>query len=172
MYYLCLCKAFWIVSCLIRPPCLPVIYAICFKGWISKYISACIIKTSHLQIGWISRIIWRRLHGSRWELVFFLLLLLFCFFFSTRQWGKILEAKKQQKKKKKKKLKTPPAHSVCRNTQAEIYPVHIQSSNVSLSFQRALIKNHQSAIYSICSLKSIFHSALLRCCLWLTSIKH
>lgn len=97
-----------------------------------------------------------------------LLFWVFFVFFLTRQWRKFWRQKSNRKKKRKEKLKTPPAHSVCRTTQAEIYPMHIQSSNVSLSFQRALIKNHRSAIYSICSLKSIFHSAMLQSCLWLT----
>lgn len=44
-------------------------------------------------------------------------------------------------KKKKKIVKTPPANSVCRNTHAEIHPVHMHyNSNVSLSFQHGLIK--------------------------------
>ena len=167
MYYLCLCT----LNCLVSytpPSCLLVIYAIHFKRWISKYISACIIKTSHFQIWWISHIIWRiNFNFMSQDGSCFIVLVFFWFFFNETV-RKILEAKKQQKKKRKEKLKTPPAHSVCRTTQAEIYPMHIQSSNVSLSFQRALIKNHRSAIYSICSLKSIFHSAMLQSCLWLT----
>lgn len=52
-------------------------------------------------------------------------------------------AKKQLEERKKtlEVEKTPPADFVCRNTHTEIYPMHIQTSNVSLSFQHGLIKS-------------------------------
>ena len=104
MYYLCLCT----LNCLVSytpPSCLLVIYAIHFKRWISKYISACIIKTSHFQIWWISHIIWRiNFNFMSQDGSCFIVLVFFCFFFNETV-RKILEAKKQQKKKKKRKVK-------------------------------------------------------------------